>query len=534
MKVVSVREAVELVRDGQTIVIGGSGAGHALPQRFIDELEALFKATEHPRDLTTVRVVGTGDFADRGFSQLALPGMHRRTIGSNIGNEPRLGAMVERNELEAYSFPQGVLSQLMGEIAAGRPGLVTHVGLGTYVDPRQTGGKQNSRTTEDLVELVTLRGREWLMYHAFPIDVAVIRGTTADEDGSITMEGEAIQAEMLDMAMAARNSGGIVICQVRQLARRGSLPQRDVKIPGALVDYVYVVPDQWQTYITQDSPYYAGKLRKPPVPEPPPPLDVRKIIARRSLLEFAPGNICNLGFGISQLIGRVAWEEGITDQLVLTVEQGIFGGVPVAGNEGGAGFNYQAMIDQPYMFRFYDGGGLDVASLSFAEIDADGNVNVHAFEGRIRGPGGFPNISARTRRINFVGTLTAQGLELDIDQTGVRVRAEGSLSKFVPQVREVSFNGKLARERGQEVRYITDRAVFELRPEGVTLIELAPGMDLQRDVIDRMGFRPLIADDCRTTDPRVYAAGAMGLAADFARSADQPREAGLAREARHG
>lgn len=525
MKVVSVRAAVELVKDGQTFVIGGSGAGHALPQRFIDELETVFKETGHPRDLTSVRVVGTGDFADRGFSQLALPGMHKRTIGSNIGNEPRLGAMVENNELEAYSFPQGVLSQLMGEIAAGRPGLVTHVGLGTYVDPRQTGGKQNSRTTDDLVELVTLRGKEWLLYHSFPIDVAVIRGSTADEDGSITMESEAIQAEMLDMAMAARNSGGIVIAQVKQLARRGSLPQRDVKVPGALVDYVYVVPDQWQTYITQDSPYYAGKLRKPVVPEPPLPLDVRKIIARRSLLEFGPGNICNLGFGISQLIGRVAWEEGITDQLVLTVEQGIFGGAPVAGNEGGAGFNYQAMIDQPNMFRFYDGGGLDVASLSFAEIDAQGNVNVHAFEGRIRGPGGFPNISAKTRKINFVGTLTAQGLGLNIDQSGVRVEHEGSLHKFVPQVRQISFNGKLARERGQHVRYITDRAVFELRPEGVTLIELAPGIDLERDVIAQMGFKPLIADDCRTTDARVYAAGAMGLAADFARSAEQTREA---------
>ncbi len=516
-KVLDVREAVRLVRDGSTIVIGGSGAGHALPQRFIDELAAAFTEEGHPRNLTTVRVVGIGDFAERGFSQLGLPGLMRRTIGSNIGNEPRLGALVEANELEAYSFPQGVLSELMREIAAGRPGLVTHVGLGTYVDPRQTGGKQNARTTEDLVEVVTLRGREWLLFHAFPIDVAVIRGTTADEDGNVTMEGEAVQGEMLSMAMAARNSGGIVIAQVRQLATRGSLPLRDVKIPAALVDHVYVDPDQWQTYITRDSPYYAGALRRPVRPEPPLPLDVRKIIARRSLLEFPPGAICNLGFGISQLIGRVAWEEGITDRLVLTVEQGIFGGVPVAGNEGGAGFNYQAMIDQPYMFDFYDGGGLDVASLSFAEVDADGNVNVHAFEGRVRGPGGFPNISARTPKINFVGTLTAQGLELAIHSDGVRVVHEGSLAKFVPQVREISFNGRLARERGQQVRYVTDRAVFELGDDGLVLIEVAPGIDVERDVLARMGFRPRIADDLRTTDVRVYAEGPMGLAADFAR-----------------
>ncbi len=515
-KVISVRDAVGLVRDGATVVIGGSGAGHALPQRFIDELATVYEAEGRPRDLTTVRVVGIGDFADRGFSQLGLPGLMRRTIGSNIGNEPRLGALVEANELESYSFPQGVLSELMREIAAGRPGLVTHVGLGTYVDPRQTGGKQNSRTTDDLVEVVTLRGKEWLLFHAFPIDVAVIRGTTADEDGNLTMEGEAVQGEMLAMAMAARNSGGIVIAQVRQLARRGSLPLRDVKVPGALVDHVYVDPDQWQTYITQDSPYYSGRLRKPVTDEPPLPLDVRKIIARRSLLEFPRGAICNLGFGISQLIGRVAWEEGVTDQLVLTVEQGIFGGVPVAGNEGGAGFNYQAMIDQPYMFDFYDGGGLDIASLSFAEVDAEGNVNVHAFEGRVRGPGGFPNISARTPRINFVGTLTAQGLELDISRDGVRVVHEGSLPKFVPEVRQISFSGRLARERGQQVRYVTDRAVFALEDDGLVLIEVAPGIDVERDVLGQMGFRPRVADDLREMDRRIYASGPMGLAEDFA------------------
>jgi propionate CoA-transferase len=513
-KVVDVREAVGLIRDGDTLLIGGSGAGHAVPQHFIDELAALFAAEGRPRDLTTVRVVGIGDFANRGFSQLGLPGLMRRTIGSNIGNEPRLGALVEANQIEAYSFPQGVLSQLTREIAAGRPGLVTQVGLGTYVDPRQTGGKQNALTTEDLVEVVTLRGREWLLYHAFPINVAVIRGTTADEDGNLTMEGEAVQGEMLAMAMAAHNSGGIVIAQVRRLARRGSLPLREVKVPAALVDYVYVDPEQWQTYITQDSPYYAGALRKPVTAEPPLPLDVRKIIARRSLLEFPRGAICNLGFGISQLIGRVAWEEGITDQLVLTVEQGIFGGVPVAGNEGGAGFNYQAMIDQPSMFDFYDGGGLDVASLSFAEVDVEGNVNVHAFEGRLRGPGGFPNISARTAKICFVGTLTAQGLQIAIDD-GVRIVHEGSLHKFVPSVRQVSFNGRLARQRGQQVHYVTERAVFALADDGLVLTEVAPGIDVERDVLGQMGFRPRVADKLLTMDRRLYSTGAMGLAADF-------------------
>ena len=514
-------DAVRLIRDGATVIVGGSGAGHAVPQKFIDTLAAVYTAEGHPRDLTTVRVVGIGDFADRGFSQLALPGLMRRTIGSNIGNEPRLGELVTAGEIEAYSFPQGVLSLLCREIAGGRPGLLTHIGLDTYVDPRHTGGKQNARTTEDLVEVVTLRGREWLLYHAFAIDVAVIRGSTADEDGNLTMEDEAVQGEMLAMAMAARNSGGMVIAQVHRLARAGSLPMRAVKVPGALIDYVYVDPDQTQTYITDHSPYYAGALRRPAGPAmPPPPLDVRKIIARRSLLEFEAGDICNLGFGISQGIGAIAFEEGIADRLVLTVEQGIFGGVPVAGNEGGAGFNYQAMIEQPAMFDFYDGGGLDVASLSFAEVDRHGNVNVHAFEGRVRGPGGFPNISARTGKICFVGSLTARGLDVGAEDGRLVIRSEGTLPKFVDAVREVSFSGRMALRNGQEVRFVTERAVFALREEGVTLLEVAEGVDIQRDVLDRMAFAPVVPDVVGTIDPRVYAPGPMGLAATLGRSAE--------------
>jgi propionate CoA-transferase len=514
MQVLDVEDAVRLIADGVTVIVGGSGAGHAVPQRFIDALADVHRQEGHPRELTTVRVVGIGDFADRGFSQLAIPGLMRRTIGSNIGNEPALGALVQTNEIEAYSFPQGVLSLLCREIAGGRPGLVTHIGLDTYVDPRQTGGKQNARTTEDLVEVVTLRGQEWLFYHSFPIDVAVIRGTTADEEGSITMEDEAVQGEMLAMAMAARNSGGIVIAEVRQLAARGTLCARAVKVPGALVDYVYVDPDQTQTYATRYSPYYAGALRRPAAAAgaTPTAVDVRKVIARRSLLEFRPGDICNLGFGISQEIGAVAFEEGIADQLVLTVEQGIFGGVPVAGKEGGAGFNYQAMLDQPSMFDFYDGGGLDVTSLSFAEVDAQGNVNVHAFPGRVRGPGGFPNISSRTKKVCFVGTLSTGGLELDFSAGRPRVLSEGRAGKFVQEVRERTFSGRLARERGQDVRYITERAVFALTERGVTLVEVAEGIDVRRDVLEQIGFTPSIAEPLGRIDTRVYAPGLMGLA----------------------
>jgi propionate CoA-transferase len=515
MRLVAAADAVRAVPDGSTVIVGGSGAGHALPQLFIDTLADVYQSEGAPKDLTTVRVVGIGDFADRGFSQLALPGLMKRTIGSNIGNEPRLGALIESGEVDAYSFPQGVLSQLCREIAAGRPGLITAVGLDTYVDPRHTGGKQGT-ATEDLVEVVELAGEEWLFFKAFPIDVAVIRGSVIDEDGNLTMDDEAVKGEMLAMAMAARNSGGIVIAQAKTLADAKSLPARSVVVPGALIDLAYLDPDQTQTYATAHSPYYSGAVRRPATDGgDPPPLDVRKVIARRSLLEFRPGDICNLGFGISQMIGAVAWEEGIEDRLVLTVEQGIFGGVPVAGNEGGAGFNYQAMIDQPYMFDFYDGGGLDIASLSFAQIDARGNVNVHKFPGRLRGPGGFPNISSRTGRINFVGTLTTSGLEVDVTGGRLSIATEGALQKFVETVDEVSFSGTMASRRGQQVRYITERAVFELGDGHVTLIEIADGLDPEADVIAHMGFVPEISNRLTTMDDRVFSESVMGLASRF-------------------
>jgi propionate CoA-transferase len=521
MRLIAVEEAVGAISDGATVMVGGSGAGHAVPQLFIDTLARVYRRQGHPRDLTTVRVVGIGDFGQRGFSQLALPGLMRRTIGSNIGNEPALGEMVAAGRLEAYSFPQGVLSQLCREIAAGRPGLLTAVGLDTYVDPRQGGGKQGT-AVQDLVEVVELAGQEWLFFRAFPIDVAVIRGSVIDEDGNLSLEDEAIDGEMLAMAMAAHNSGGKVIAQARLLVGRGSLPPRRIKVPGALIDLAYLDPEQTQTYLTGYSPFYAGQLRTPtPTTHPlgpQVPLDIRKAIARRSLLEFRPGDICNLGFGISQSIGAIAAEEGVADRLVLTVEQGVFGGVPAGGQDGGAGVNQQAIIDQPSMFDFYDGGGLDVASLSFAEVDAEGNVNVHAFEGRLRGPGGFPNISARTRRLCFVGTFTAGGFSADLGTGRLVIEKEGSTPKFVPKVREVTFSARMARLRQQQVRYITERAVFSLEEDGVTLIEVADGIDAEHDVIAHMGFRPHMGVRVGRMDPRIFAPGLMGLASDFDRA----------------
>ena len=427
----------------------------------------------------------------------------KRTIGSNIGNEPRLGALVEANEIESYSFPQGVLSQLMREIAAGRPGLVTPVGLGTYVDPRQTGGKQNARTTEDLVELVTLRGREWLLFHAFPIDVAVIRGTTADEDGNLTMEGEAVQGEMLAMAMAARNSGGIVIAQVRQLATRGSLRTRDVKVPAALIDHVYVDPDQWQTYITRDSPYYAGAVRRPVRPEPPLPLDVRKIIARRSLLEFPrgrdlqprlrdqpahrPGRLgggrhrpARADRGAGHLRRRAGRRQRGRDGLQLPGDDRPAGHVRLLRRR-------RARHREPVVRR--------------------GRRRGQRQRPRLRGPGPRPgrlpeHQRAKTGRINFVGDADGARASSSRSTTACGSSTRASLGKFVPEVREISFNGRLARERGQQVRYITERAVFALESDGLVLIEVAPGIDVERDVLGQMGFRPRVADDLADDGPR--------------------------------
>ncbi|MFI0370024.1 acyl CoA:acetate/3-ketoacid CoA transferase [Actinomadura sp. 1N219] len=511
----TVDDALALVRDGDAVWVGGSGAGHGVPQAFIDALAARFRGTGHPRDLTTVRVVGIGDFADKGFSQLGLPGLARRTIGSNIGNEPGLGALVAEGALEAYSLPQGVLSALCRDMAAGRPGHITHVGLGTYVDPRQTGGRQNARTTEDLVEVVELAGREWLLYRALPIDVVVLRATTADEDGNLTFEHEPILGDSLALAMAAHNNGGTVVVQVERLAARGSLRPADVRVPAALVDLVYVDAVQRQTYATAYSPYYSGELRAPSTGSAPSPLDVRKVIARRSLMEFRRGDICNLGFGISQQIGSVAAEEGVADALTLTVEQGIFGGIPAFGGDGGAGHGYQARLEQPSMFDFYDGGGLDIASLSFAQVDRSGNVNVHAFDDRPRGPGGFVNISTRTRRLCFVGTFTAGGLRVAVEDGALTILREGRHRKFVDAVTEISFNGRLAAEKGQSVKYITERAVFELTPDGLALIEVAPGIDAEKDVLAHMDIEPAVPDTPALMDSRLFAAAPMGLAADL-------------------
>ena len=511
MRRVTADAAVKLIQSGDTLLIGGSGGGHAVPEALMAALERRFLAEGEPRNLTSVHPVGLGDDKTLGAGHFAHEGMLKRVVCGTLVNSPKLAELALADKVEAYTLPQGAMSQLTREMAAGRTGLITETGLHTFVDPRHGGGRQSPSAKDDLVELITVDGREQLLYKPFKVDVALLRGTTADEDGNITMEQEAVFGEMLSEAQATRRNGGLVIVQVKRMARRGTLPPKQVKIPGILVDLVVVEPGQRQTYLTEYSPSYAGELRIPLSDVPVLPQDARKVIARRAALELFPGAICNLGSGISTGIANVAAEEGFLDAVWLTNEQGLIGGAPASGNEAGASRNFAAMVDQPYQFDFYDGGGLDLAFLSFAEMDAEGNVNVSRFGRRIVGPGGFINISQNARCVVFSGTFIA-----------------GKQQKLVKAVEQITYSGRFGRERGQRVLYVTERAVFRLAKDGIELIEIAPDLDVERDVLAHMGFEPAIAGDLRIMDARLFRPERMGLARDVAGKPARPGSPRLA------
>ncbi|MFI5012834.1 MAG: acyl CoA:acetate/3-ketoacid CoA transferase [Hyphomicrobiales bacterium] len=517
MRRVTAEEAVKVIRSGDTILVGGSGGGHAVPEALMAALGRRFLAEGLPRDITALHPVGIGDGATLGANHFAHEGLLKRIVCGTFVNSPKVSELAIAEKIDGYTLPQGALSQLMREMAAGRPGLLTKTGLHTFVDPRHGGGRQSERAPNDLVELVNFRGEDYLFYKPYPIDVCFLRGTTADEDGNVTMEQEAVFCEMLSEAQATKRCGGIVIVQVRRMAKRGTLPAKQVKIPGILVDLVIVEPDQRQTYETQFSPSYAGELRVPLSDIPVLPLDARKVIARRAAMELFPGAICNLGSGVCTGIANVAAEEEALDEVCLTNEQGLIGGAPASGGDAGASRNYAAMIDQPYQFDFYDGGGLDLAFLSFAEVDAEGNVNVSRFGGRIIGPGGFINISQNAACVVFCGTFTAGKMEVSWPRGVTAIKRDGAHHKFVPKVEQITYSGRFGRERRQKVLYVTERAVFRLAAAGLELIEIAPGIDLESDVLGRMGFRPAIAPRLETMDRRLFRPAPLGLAAEIAK-----------------
>ncbi len=513
MEKITADEAAQLVQDGDAILISGSGGGHSVPEALLAAVERRFLAERKPVGITSVSIVGIGDRAALGATHLAHEGLLKRAITSALVDSPGLVRLAAEDKIEAYTLPQGVLSQLMRDMAAGRPGLLTKTGLHTFVDPRQQGARQSPRTPPDFVEVVDLAGEEWLFFKPVPVDIGFLRGTTADEDGNVTMEEEAVLGEMLAMAQATRRAGGIVVVQVKRMARRNTLPAKEVKIPGILVDFVVVDAEQRQTYATYYDPSYSGELRIPVEDIKPLPFGPRKVIVRRAAMELFPGAICNLGAGVSTGISTIAAEEGLLDAVHLTNEQGIVGGAPITGRDSGGGQNFAAMVEQPAQFDFYDGGGLDLAFLSFAEVDAQGNVNVSRFGDRIIGVGGFINISQNAKCVVFGGTLTAGDLDIDWENGTTVIRREGRHRKFVPKLEQICYSADIGRAKGQVTLFVTERAVFRIGADGLELTEIAPGLDAERDVIRQMGFRPRVAPDLRLMDARIFSSGRMNLAA---------------------
>jgi propionate CoA-transferase len=511
-KIVEAADAVAVIHAGDTVASAGY-AGSGTPDQLFFSLEQRFLESATPRDLTLVFSTGQGDMKEKGLNRLAHEGLVRRVIGGYFGLSPKIERLIAENRIEAYNLPEGVLTQLYRDIGARKPGTLSRVGLGTYIDPRHGGGRMNGRTTEDIVRLMHIDGEEVLFFKAFPINVALIRGTTADPDGNITTERESLALENLALAIAARNSGGVVIAQVERVAAEGTLDARSVRVPGILVDCVVLTEPEhhMQTYGTQFSPALSGELRIPPARARAVELSERKVIARRAVLELAPNCVINVGVGsIPDQVPLIAAEERVQDLLSLAVDSGVIGGVPMSGLDFGTAVNYQAVIDHACAFDFIDGGGLDVAFLGFGECDALGNVNSSKFGKRIPGCGGFIDISQNAKKVVFLGTFSSGGLEAAVEGGRIRIATEGRMPKFVERIGHVTFSAEYARQAGQEVLFVTERCVFRLADQGLALTEVAPGIDLERDILRRLPFRPQI-DGPREMDPTVFRKAPMRL-----------------------
>jgi len=511
---VTAQEVVNLIPDGAVLGLGGF-IGTGVAEEIHVNVEKNFLETGKPNNLTLIYAAGIGDGDSRGLNHYAHEGLVKKIIGGHWGLAPKLQPLVAENKVEAYNLPQGVISQLYRDSAAGKPRTITHVGLGTFVDPDLDGGKLNEITKEDLVEKIKFDGKEFLAYKTQKIDIAIIKGSEADEKGNIGFSKEPLTLEVLALAMNAKNHGGKVIVQVEKKVKEGTINPKDVKIPHILVDAVVVVEDvknHMQTFGTEyNDAFVRSDLAIDKVTSTY-PLNERKIIARRAaMLLDSNKKVLNYGIGVPEVIAQVLSEEGQEEGFVPTVEPGGIGGTPAGGLDFGCIVNPDAIIDQPYMFDFYDGGGIDMAYLGLAQCDTEGNINVSKFGPKIAGCGGFINITQNAREIAFCGSFTAGGLKLKAEEGKLTILQEGKTKKFINAVEQITFSGKVAVENRKKVTYITERAVFELRPEGLTLVEVAPGIDVEKDILEQMEFKPVIAEDLKLMDERIFVDSPMGL-----------------------
>ncbi len=513
-KVVSPEEAVKVIRKGDNIAFGGF-VGIGFPEEVAIQIEKSFKKGGTPSELTLIYAAGMGDGKSKGLNHLAHNGLLTKVIGGHWGLVPKLQKLAINNEIEAYNLPQGVISHMYRDIAAGKPRTITTVGLHTFVDPRLEGGKLNSKTCKDIVELITFDEKEYLSYKTLPVNIAVIRGTTADTNGNVTMEKEALTLDSLAIATAAKNSGGFVIVQVERIAEPGSLNPKSVIIPGILVDCIVISnpENHMQTFATAFNPAYSSEIKVPMQSIKPMKLNERKIIARRAALELRANCITNLGIGMPEGIAQVANEEKILEYITLTAEPGLIGGLPAGGLSFGAGTNAEAIIGQPDQFDFYDGGGLDIAFLGLAQADKNGNLNVSKFGPKIAGAGGFINISQNAKKIVFVGTFIAKGLEIEINNYSLTIKKEGEVKKFLDEVEQITFSGHYAVSNNQPVLFITERCVFSYTAKGMELIEIAPGINIENDILPHMDFKPIAKENIKIMDRRIFDPEPIGLKA---------------------
>ncbi len=509
-KAISVEQAASLIMDGATITVSGIG-GTMYPETVMAALEARFLADGHPQGLFWFDPSPTG--TGPGFEHLAHEGLLRRVIESWFVPMPNLIAMIKANKVEAYSYPLATGHFLTREIAAGRQGYLTKVGLHTYVDPRQGGARLNARTTEDMVEVREFGGEEWIWYKGFPISVAIIRGTSADEVGNIGYEEETHSLSALNQAQAAKSTGGIVIAQVKRRVKKGALHPRHVLVPGWLVDFIVVDPQQPQSAGFPDR-YIEGATGGLLVPEPPITVHAMspdKLAGRRAALELHPGDVINVGAGTGAT-GMVpsAREEGLAPLYTHTAEHGTVVGLH-GGFTGATVINPTYMPDYVTLFHHYYGGNLASCFLALGEVDKEGNNNLNRLGDLLIGPGGSMDIAQGTRRIIFCGTFTAGGLQVEAKGGRLRIVREGSIRRFVNRIQDICFNGRDFWALGKDVIFVTERAVFRLTAKGIELTEVAPGIDVEREVLGRMEFRPEVSPQLKQMDARIFDPKPMGL-----------------------